>query len=136
MGTTMSLVDDLKEAEKLCIEMAKNRVPLGEVHLIETSEGKINIQSKVFEKTELIGVLYACAILLMDEKNTKCDLDIFREQLCSMIFDLMKDKNKYIELIKHWKELLSKSGINSKSIVINEMEETLKEIEVSNNETN
>ena len=132
----MSLADNLKETEKTCIEIAKNRVPLGEVHLIETSEGKVNIKSKVFEKPELIGVLYACAILLMDEKNTKCDLDIFREQLCSMIFDLMKDKNKYIKLIKHWKELLSKSGINSKSIVINEMEETLKEIEVSNNETN
>ena len=132
----MSLVDDLKEAEKLYIEMAKNRVPLGEVHLIETSEGKINIQSKVFEKPELIGLLYACAMLLMDEKNTSCNLDIFREQLCSMIFDLIKANNKYINLIKRWKELLSKSGINSKSIVINEMEETLKEIEVSNNETN
>ena len=123
----MSLVDDLKEAEKMCIEIGKKPVHLGEVHLIETSDGKINIQSKAFEKPELIGLLYACATLLMDEENTSCNLDIFREQLCSMIFDFIKENHKYIELIKHWKELLSKSGINSKSIVLNEMEETLKE---------
>lgn len=124
----MNLADDLKETEKTCIEIVKNSVPLGEVHLIETSEGKVNIKSKVFEKPELIGLLYACATLLMDEENTSCNLDIFREQLCSMIFDFIKENHKYIELIKHWKELLSKSGINSKSIVINEMEETLSEV--------
>lgn len=126
--------EELERITKELEEMKQNDPPLGEIHIVETSEGCLHLTSKVFEREEIIGSLYILSCLLTNESNEKYDFDIFQNDYGKMIFDLMKQRNMLEKKIKlyeaymiKWAEQLAISGINSKSIVKEEIEAVLED---------
>ena len=129
------MIEELERIQKELEEMKQNEPPLGEIHIVETSEGRLHLTSKVFEREEVIGSLWCLATMMINEENQDNDYDIFKEDMGRMIFELMKQrnmlekKNKLYEayMIK-WAEELGISGINSKASVRAEIKKVLEEM--------
>ena len=134
------MIEELERIQNELEEMKQNEPPLGEIHITETSEGRLHLTSKVFEREEIIGSLWCLATMMLNEENQDNDYDIFKEDMGRMIFELMKQRNmlkKKIQLFKayliKWAEELQLSGVNSKAIVRDEIEAVLEEMK---NDTN
>ena len=129
------MIEELERIQNELEEMKQNEPPLGEIHITETSEGRLHLTSKVFEREEIIGSLWCLATMMLNEENQDNDYDIFKEDMGRMIFELMKQRNmlkKKIQLFKayliKWAEELQLSGVNSKAIVRDEIEAVLEEM--------
>lgn len=134
------MIEELERIQKELEEMKQNEPPLGEIHIVETSEGRLHLTSKVFEREEIIGSLWCLATMMLNEENQDNDYDIFKEDMGRMIFELMKQRNmlkKKIQLFKtyliKWAEELQLSGVNSKASVRAEIEAVLEDMK---NDTN
>ena len=97
------MIEELERIQNELEEMKQNEPPLGEIHITETSEGRLHLTSKVFEREEIIGSLWCLATMMLNEENQDNDYDIFKEDMGRMIFELMKQRNmlkKKIQLFK------------------------------------
>ncbi len=74
--------------------------PLGEIHIVETKTGQLNVRASVFEEDEICAVLLATYYEFMG-KLIKCepayDFNVIIKDNAKLIFKLVEEKNKLKE---------------------------------------
>ena len=128
MKKAETLIKDMEQAIELFKELDKNKKPLGEIHIVEKLDGRLHLSSKVFEREEIIGALHVLSCMMLDDKNQDCDYDIFKDELCRMIFELIQQRNNLKGKLKRWLDLLSQDGKNTKLQVKNEIKAVLEDL--------
>lgn len=119
---------DMEQTIELFKELDKNKKPLGEIHIVETLEGRLHLSSKVFEREEIIGALHVLTCMMLNEENQDCDYDIYQDDFCKMIFALIQQRNVLKDKLNRWLDLLSQDGKNTKLQVKNEIKAVLEDL--------
>ena len=118
-----------QEQEKVLEILFEKNVDIIMIRMSETLDGRLHLSSKVFEREEIIGALHVLSCMMLDDKNQDCDYDIYKDELCKMIFELIQQRNTLKGKLKRWLDLLSQDGKNTKLQVKNEIKAVLEGME-------